>query len=68
MSQYYISKVRAKSFKSIGDEWLEITLNKGVNAIVGASIPLHIFLYTSMILMRKKLRSKTLNCFCLHLM
>jgi len=36
MSQYYISSIRVKGFKSIGDEWLEFKFEKGLNAIVGA--------------------------------
>jgi chromosome segregation ATPase len=36
MSQYYISSVRAKGFKSVGDQWIEIIFEKGLNAIIGA--------------------------------
>lgn len=33
--RYYISRLRAKAFKSIGSSWLEVTLDKGLVAIVG---------------------------------
>ncbi|KAG7673011.1 hypothetical protein Ndes2437B_g01117 [Nannochloris sp. 'desiccata'] len=37
MSQYYIYSIRAKGFKSIGDEWLEFKFEKGLNAIMGVN-------------------------------
>ena len=32
---HYVGRVRVKAFKSVGGEWIELSFEKGLNAIVG---------------------------------
>lgn len=35
MAHFYISSVRAKAFKNISSQWVEVQFRQGLNAVVG---------------------------------